>query len=118
MARSVHCGYRVQQRRGEPVIITPQAALNLFTPKGTLDLVSAIPRTTRESYVDLHRSVNKTPVKIGLESSIEERGGGQPRPPLRVVPMVVSDNDSAIPSIVDVLENISAQALNHESQPA
>jgi hypothetical protein len=26
-------------RRGGPVIITPQAALNLFTPKGTLDLI-------------------------------------------------------------------------------
>ena len=26
----------------EPVIITPQAAFNLFTPKGTLDLVEQI----------------------------------------------------------------------------
>lgn len=52
---------------------------------------------------DLHRSVNKAAVKICYNSFIDERSRSQPGPPLRVVPMVVSDDRSAISSVVDVL---------------
>jgi hypothetical protein len=54
-------------------------------------------------------------VKIGLDSFIEERKRSQQRPPLRVVPVVVSNNCSTIPGVVNMLENISAQALNRHS---
>jgi len=57
---------------------------------------------------DLHRGVDKAAVKIGLNAFIDECSGGQPRPPFRVVPMVVSDDCSAFPSVVDVRKNVSA----------
>jgi len=51
--------------------------------------------------------VNKAAIEIGLDSFIDERRCSQPRPPLRVVPMVISNDSSAILSVLDVLENIS-----------
>lgn len=55
--------------------------------------------------------MNKFAVKIGLDSLIEKRSRSQLRPPFRVVPMIVSNNCSSMPSVVNVLENVSTQAL-------
>ena len=55
--------------------------------------------------------MNKVAVQIGLDSFIEKRSRSQSRPPFRVVPMIVSNNCSSMPSIVNMLENVSAQAL-------
>jgi len=57
---------------------------------------------------DLHRGVNKITVKIGLDAFVYERSRGQLRPPLRVVSVIVTDDCSAILSIVDVRKNVSA----------
>ena len=57
---------------------------------------------------NLHRGVNKTTVKIDLNSFVYERSRGQPRPPLRVVSVVVSNDCSTALSIVDVRKNVSA----------
>jgi hypothetical protein len=97
-----------------PVIIIPQAAPNFFTPKGTLDPVKPSSRNARTA-IDLHRSVNQVAVKIGLDSFIEERSRSQQRPSFRVVPMIVSNDCSTIPSVVNMLEDVSAQALNRHS---
>jgi len=55
--------------------------------------------------------MNEVAVKIGLDSFIEKRSRSQSRPPFRVVPMIVSNNCSSMPSVVNMLENVSAQAL-------
>jgi hypothetical protein len=55
--------------------------------------------------------MNKVAVKIGLDSFIEKRSRSQSRPPFRVVPMIVSNDGSSMPSVVNMLENVSAQAL-------
>ena len=96
-----------------PVIIIPQAAPNFFTPNGTLKSIeSGRPRETPKNCGhDLHRSMNKVAVKICLDSFIEKRGRSQSRPPFRVVPMIVSNNCSSMPSVVNMLEDVSAQAL-------
>jgi hypothetical protein len=104
----------IQSSTQEPVIIIPQAAFNFFTPKGTLDLVKSS-LAKRPNCINLHRSVYQVAVKIGLDSFIEKRSRSQQRPPFRVVPMIVSNNCSTISSIVDMLKNISAQALNRQS---
>ena len=96
----------------KPVIIIPQAAPNFFTPNGTLESIQlSHPRKMPKKLHDLHRSMNEVAVKIGLDTFIEERSRSQPCPPFRIVPMVVSNNCSTIPSVVNMLENVSAQAL-------
>lgn len=97
-----------------PVIIIPQAAPNFFTPKGTLNSVKPSSRNARTA-IDLHRSVHQVAVKIGLDSFIEERSGSQQRPSFRVVPMIVSNDCSTIPSVINMVENVSAQTLNRHS---
>jgi hypothetical protein len=51
--------------------------------------------------------VNEAAIKIGLDAFIDERGGGQPRPPFRVVPVVISNDYPAIPSVVNVRKDVS-----------
>jgi hypothetical protein len=100
----------------KPVIIIPQAAPNFFTPNGTLRINPVKPSSKNAQELhDLHRSMNEVAVKIGLDSLIEERSRSQPCPPFRIMPMVVSNNCATIPSVVNMLENVSAQALvnNH-----
>ncbi len=75
-----------------------------------INLVKPSSKNAQELH-DLHRSMNEVAVKIGLDSFIEERSRSQPCPPFRIVPMVVSNNCSTIPSVVNMLENVSAQAL-------
>jgi hypothetical protein len=95
-----------------PVIIIPQAAPNFFTPNGTLESIDlGHPRRDARELHDLHWSVNKLAVKIGLDSFIEKRSCSQSRPPFRVVPMIVSNNCSSMPSVVNVLEDVSTHAL-------
>lgn len=55
--------------------------------------------------------MDKVAVKICLDSFIEKRSRSQSRPPFRVVPMIVSNNCSSMPSVVNMLEDVNAQAL-------
>ncbi len=98
------------------MIIIPQAAPNFFTPNGTLESIQlSLPRKTPELH-DLHRSMNEVAVKVGLNSFIEKRSRGEPRPSFRVMPMIVSNDCSTIPSVVNMLEGVSAQTLvSHHS---
>ena len=97
----------------EPVIMTPQAACFVLTVKGTLS--KSLTASISISLTHSQWRVDDSVVEVNRDLLFNERRGGQSSPLLRVVAMIVSDNDTTQTCIFNMFQNIRTQALDRRS---
>jgi hypothetical protein len=93
--------------------MTPQAALSAFTENGTLKATLIYLRSDNRIITDIQWSVYKASVQVNLDIVGNESRCSKLSPSLRVVPVIMSYDYSTSSSILDVFEDVRAQALLH-----
>lgn len=91
--------------------MTPQAALSAFTENGTLRATFIYFRSDHRRGYDIQWSVYKTSMQVNLDVVGNESSCGKLSPSLRVMSVVMSYDYSTRSSVLDVFENVRAQAL-------
>lgn len=73
----------------------------------SLDLVSEF--LPRKAYIQ--RRMYESMMKVDFDTIGSKDSRSQPRPPFRIVSVIVTNNDPAVRSVVDICQNISAESL-------
>lgn len=89
----------------EPVIMTPHAACFSFTVNGTLP-ISYVSAPSRSTQTYSQRSVDHAVMEVHGDFEVDEYCRCQFSPMLRVVAMVMSNDNTSRPGVFHMVQNI------------